>query len=134
VGNPTLSAKLERFLNLLGDNVWHNTDEVAAKLEITQDKLQRIVKFLAESDLIQHDPTTDQVRINEKWKTLLANQAEDTAIQERNETTTMGTMIIPPQQTLVIQCTKITNLTNAKLELEIRIDKRIREIAINEIK
>lgn len=129
-----MSAKLERFLNLLGDNVWHNTDEVAAKLEITQDKLQRIVKFLAESDLIQHDPTTDQVRINEKWKTLLANQAEDTAIQERNETTAMGTMIIPPQQTLVIQCTKITNLTNAKLELEIRIDKRIREIAINEIK
>jgi len=43
-------------------------------------------------------------------------------------------IIIPPQQTLVIQCTRITNLTDTRLGLEIRIDKNICEIAISKIK
>jgi hypothetical protein len=123
-----LSTKLEKLLNLLSDNVWHNIDQIASALEIPQDKLQQIATFLAQSDVIQHNPATNQIKINQNWRTLLTDQKET-----QPETTALGTIIIPPKQTLVIQCTRVTNLTDASLELEIRMDSRIREIVINKL-
>lgn len=132
-----MSTKLEILLNSLSDNVWHNIDEVAKTLEVSQDKLQQIIKFLTETDLIQHNPATNQIKLNQNWKTLIINQKEtdpnsETQIQQNN--TAVGTIIIPPQKTLLIQCTRITNLTENSLELEIRINKKLDEIAINKIK
>jgi len=124
-----LSTKLEKLLNLLSDNVWHNIDQIASALEIPQDKLQQVVTFLAQSDVIEHNPATNQIKINQNWRTLLTDQKET-----QPETTALGTIIIPPTQTLVIQCTRVTNLTDASLELEIRMDSRIREIVINKLK
>lgn len=49
------------------------------------------------------------------------------------ETTAVGTIIIPPQKTIIIQNTQIANLTDVPLELEVRVDKKISEIAINKI-
>jgi hypothetical protein len=130
-----LSAKLEKLLNLLSDNVWHNTDEIAKTLEIPQDKLQQTIKFLTETDLIQHNQATNQIKLDQNWKTLIINQKEpNPETQTPPETTAVGTIIIPPQKTLIIQCTRITNLTDNSLELEIRINKRLNEIAINKIK
>jgi len=124
-----LATKLERLLNLLSDNVWHNTDQIASALEIPQDKLQQIVTFLAQSDLVEHNTATNQIKMNQNWKTLLTDQKET-----QPENTALGTIIIPQNQTLVIQCTRITNSTDASLELEIRMDNRIREIVINKVK
>jgi predicted transcriptional regulator len=130
-----LSAKLEKFLNLLSDNVWHNIDEMAKTLEIPQDKLQQIIKFLTETDLIQHNPATNQIKLDQNWKTLIINQKEtNPETQTQPDQTAVGTIIIPPQKTLIIQCTRITNLTDNSLELEIRINKKLNEIAINKIK
>ena len=128
-----MSAKLEKLLNLLSDNVWHNIDEMAKTLEIPQDKLQQIIKFLTETDLIQHNPATNQIKLDQNWKTLIINQKE-TNPETQQETSAVGTIIIPPQKTLIIQCTRITNLTDNSLELEIRINKKLNEIAINTIK
>ncbi len=124
-----MSTKLEKLLNILSDNVWHNADQIASALEVPQDKLQQIIAFLAQSDLIQHNAATNQIKINQDWKPLLVDQKET-----QPEATALGTIIIPPQQTLVIQCTRITNLTDASLELEIRMNNRIREIVINKVK
>ena len=130
-----MSAKLEKLLNLLSDNVWHNIDEIAKTLEIPQDKLQQIIKFLTETDLIQHNPATNQIKLDQNWKTLIINQKEtNSETQTQQEQTAVGTIIIPPQKTLIIQCTRITNLTDNSLELEIRINKKLNEIAINKIK
>jgi len=128
-----LSAKLEKLLNLLSDNVWHNIDEIAKTLEIPQDKLQQIIKFLTETDLIQHNSATNQIKLDQNWKTLIINQKE-TNPETQQEASAVGTIIIPPQKTLIIQCTRITNLTDNSLELEIRINKKLNEIAINKIK
>jgi hypothetical protein len=128
-----LSAKLEKLLASLGDNVWHNIDEVAKILEIPQDKLQQIIRFLTETDLIQHNSATNQIKLDQNWKTLIINQKE-TNLEIQQETSAVGTIIIPPQKTLIIQCTRITNLTDSSLELEIRINKKLKEIAINKIK
>jgi len=124
-----LSTKLERMLNLLGDNVWHNIDETAKTLEIPREKLQQVVTLLTETDMIQHNAATNQIKLDQSWRTLTIDTEET-----QPETTAVGTMIMPPQKTLIIQCTRITNLTDTSIELEFRIDKRIREIAINKIK
>jgi predicted transcriptional regulator len=130
-----LSTKLERILNLLGDNVWHNVDEIAKTLEIPQDKLQQVVTSLTETDLIQHNSATNQIKLNQNWKTLIINPKEtDPETQTQPRAAAVGTIIMPPQQTLIIQCTRITNLTDASLELEFRIDQKIREIAINKVR
>ena len=131
-----LSTKLEKLLALLNDNVWHNIKEVAETLEIPQEKAQKIIEFLTQADMIQHNPTTNQIRLNQNWKTLIINQKETspTQTQTPQETATaIGTIIIPPQKSLIIQCTRITNLTDTSLELEIRINKKLNEIAINKI-
>jgi hypothetical protein len=127
-----LSTKLEKLLGLLSDNVWHSLNEIAQTLEIPQDKLQQVITFLTETELIQNNPTTNQIKLNQNWKTLIVNQKE-TNPEAQMLTTAVGTIIIPPKQTLIIQCTRITNLTDNSLELEIRINKKIREIAINKI-
>jgi hypothetical protein len=126
-----VSTKLEKLLALLSDNVWHNTNEIAQTLEIPQDKLQQVIAFLAETDLIQNNPATNQIKLDQNWKTLMINQKETNPQTET--ATAVGTIIMPPKQTLIIQCTRITNLTDNNLELEVRINKKIREIAINKV-
>lgn len=106
---------------------------MAETLQVPQSKLQQIIAFLTETELIQHNPATNQIKLNQNWKTLIVNQKETRETSEQQETTAVGTIIIPSKQTLIIQCTRITNLTDASLELEIRINKKIREIAINKI-
>ncbi|MBS7281302.1 MAG: hypothetical protein KIH09_15910 [Candidatus Freyarchaeota archaeon] len=132
-----MPTKLEKLLALLSDNVWHNIPDIAKNLEIPQEKTNQIVTFLAQADMIQHNPATNQIKINQNWKTLIINQKENpqeqTQTQTQQETTAIGTIIIPPQKTLIIQCTRITNLTDTSLELEIRINKKLNEIAINKI-
>jgi hypothetical protein len=133
-----LPTKLEKLIALLSDNVWHNINDVAKTLEIPQEKTQQIIAFLAQADMIQHNPATNQIKLNQNWKTLIINQKENpqeqTQTKTQQETTTaVGTIIIPPQKTLIIQCTRITNLTDTSLELEIRINKKLNEIAINKI-
>ncbi|MDH5460206.1 MAG: hypothetical protein OEW71_04130 [Candidatus Bathyarchaeota archaeon] len=129
-----MSTKLEKLLSLLSDNVWHNTDQIAKTLEIPQNKLQQTITFLKETDLIQHNPTTNQIMLNQDWKTFFINQKETTPETPQPEKTTVCTIIIPPQKTLTIQSTRITNLTDTSLELGICINKKIREIAINKIR
>lgn len=129
-----MSTKLEKLLSHLSDNVWHNVDEIINTLEISQDKFQQITKLLRETDIIYYNPATNQIKLNQEWKTLYINQKETSAeTQNKPENTAIGTIIIPPQKTVIIQCTRITNLTDINLELEIRIDKKLSEIAINKL-
>jgi phage antirepressor YoqD-like protein len=125
-----LSAKLENLLSLLTDNVWHNIDETAKILGMPQERFRQVIALLTDKDLIQHNPATNQIKLSQNWKTRLINQKETQA----QPTTAVGTIIIPPQKTLMIQSTLITNLTDTSLELEIRMNKKIREIAISKIK
>lgn len=131
---PVLSAKLEKLLSHLNDNVWHNVDEVVNVLEIPQNKFQQIIKLLTETDMIYYNSATNQIKLNQDWKMPFIIHKEtnpETPIQLENAA--VGTIIIPPQKTLIIQCTRITNLTDTSLELEIRIDKKLSEIAITKL-
>lgn len=132
---PALSTKLEKLLSQLSDNVWHNVDEISKAMEIPQSKFQQIMKLLTETDMIYYNPATSQIKLNQQWKALYTNQRESSpeALAQQGNTA-VGTIIIPPQKTLIIQCTRISNLTDTNLELEIRIDKKLSEIAINKLR
>lgn len=125
-----MSTKLQSLLGLLSDNVWHNIDETAKTLKIPQKRFRQVIALLTEKNLVHHNRATNQIRLSQNWKTLLINQKET----QEQPTATIGTIIIPPQKTLMIQSTRVTNLTDTSLELEVSIDKKIREIAINKIK
>lgn len=130
-----MSAKLEKLLSQLGDNVWHDVDDVVNALEIPQGKFQQIIKLLTETDMVHYNSATNQIKLSQDWKTLYMNKKEaNPGTQNHVENPAVGNIIIPPQKTLIIQCTRITNLTDINLELEIRIDKKISEIAINRLK
>jgi hypothetical protein len=114
--------------------VWHNADEIVNVLEIPQSKFQELVKFLTETDIVYYNAATNQIKLNQDWKMPFINCKEtNPETQTQHENMAVGTIIIPPQKTLIIQCTRITNLTDMSLELEIRIDKKLREIAINKL-
>lgn len=106
----------------------HN--ETAKTLKIPQKRFRQVIALLTEKNLVQHNRATNQIKLSQNWKTLLINQKET----QEQPTATVGTIIIPPQKTLMIQSTRITNLTDTSLELEISVNKKIREIAINKIK
>jgi hypothetical protein len=125
-----LSTKLQNLLSLLSDNVWHNIDETAKTLKIPQKRFRQVIALLTEKNLVQHNRATNQIKLSQNWKTLLINQKE----AQEQTIATVGTIIIPPQKTLMIQSTRITNLTDTSLELEINVNKKIREIAISKIK
>lgn len=130
-----MSAKLEKLLALLDDDQWHDFSHIMANLKIHEDELRKIITFLTKAGLVESDPTMKQVKLDQTWRIFLVKQGEkDLEAQEAMERPTIGTIIIPPQKTLIIQCTRITNLTDNSLELGIRMDKRIREIAIDKVK
>ena len=127
-------TKLEKLLTLLGDGEWHTQEEVVNVLQTPKEKVQAITRFLAEADLMIRDEETNRVKLNQNWKTLIINQKEqETEAQVPLENTAVGTIIIPPQKTITIQSTHITNLTDKSLELEIRVDRGLKEIAIGKV-
>ncbi len=125
-------------MTLLGDGEWHTHEEVVNALQIPEEKAQTITRFLADADLMVLNRETNQIKLNQNWKTLIVNQKEqgpetEAQAEEPPESTAVGTIIIPPQKTIVIQNTQITNLMDVSLELEIRVDKKLKEIAINKV-
>lgn len=130
-----LSTKLEKLLTLLSDDQWHDSGYIMTILGIHEDELRKTITFLTEAGLVERDSATNQVKLDSTWKSFLANQKEiDLRAHQSTDKPTIGTIIVPPQRTLVIQCTRITNLTESSLELGIRLDNRIREITIENVK
>lgn len=131
-----MSTKLEKLLTLLGDEEWHTQEEVVNALQIPKEKSQIITQFLADADLIIRNKETNQIKLNQNWKTLIISQKEhgvEKEVQTDLEKTAVGTIIIPPRKAIVIQSTQIANLTDISLELEIRVNKRLKEIAISKV-
>lgn len=129
-----MSIKLEKLLSHLNDSVWHNVDEIVNVLEIPQSKFEQVIKLLTETDMVYYNSATNQIKLNQEWKMPFINQKEtNSEMSTKRENAAIGTVIIPPQKTLIIQCTRITNLTDINLELDIRIDKKLSEIAINKL-
>ncbi|RLC74427.1 MAG: hypothetical protein DRI61_16645 [Chloroflexi bacterium] len=126
-------SKFESLLLALQDGEWHSISELTGALKISEERLEEILRFLANANMVGYDVEKKLVKIKQNWKTLLITEKERDAA-ERSDKMAIGTVIIPPEKTIVIQDTRITNLTDRSLELELKIDKKLREIAINTVR
>jgi len=130
-----LSAKMEKLFSLLSDNEWHEIDHVTSALQVSESKLNQVIGSLAEAGILQHDSRTNQVRLGQTWEAFFAKSMNPDCEKPADDGPyAVGSMIVPPQQSLVIQCTRITNMTDMSLELELRIDRRLREMVINRVR
>lgn len=130
-----MQTKLEKFLEVLGDGAWHPLEDVAEALKMPIERFKQVMDFLADADIIQRNPVTNEVKLNQNWKTLIIGQGDESVEDSEKpiRRKVIGTIIVPPKKSIVIQCTQITNLTDTSLELEICVDKKIEEINISKI-
>lgn len=121
-------TKLDTLLAILENGEWRNLEEIARKLKINPKNLEETLKFLSEHDLIKYEEETQKAKINQAWKTLFVTEPE-----EETQKQAVGTIIIPDGQTIMIQQTRISNLTGTDIELEVRIKEQIREITMTKV-
>ena len=123
-------AKMERLIELLKDGKWHSLEEIAEKTEASPEKLEELLKTLSEYQLIRYDREVKAAKLNLSWKKL---EVEEKTKERKEEKMALGTIIIPKEHTIIVQNTRISNLTEEELELEIKMDKKIKEIAIKKL-
>ena len=121
--------KMERLIELLKDGKWHSLEEIAEKTEVTPEKLEELLETLSEYQLIRYDKELKAAKLNLTWKKLEVEEK----FKEEKEKMALGTIIIPKEHTIIVQNTRISNLTKEELELEIKMDKKIKEIAIRKL-
>ena len=121
--------KMERLIELLKDGKWHSLEEIAEKTETTPEKLEELLETLSEYQLIRYDKELKAAKLNLTWKKLEVEEK----FKEEKEKMALGTIIIPKEHTIIVQNTRISNLTKEELELEIKMDKKIKEIAIRKL-
>lgn len=116
---------LDRFFTILKNGAWHSVDELSEELGLTTRKLTELSRFLSDRGLITYEDKTERIRIKPVWKLLLPEGKEP---QERKAT--LATFIIPPESSIQVQSTQISNLSGVEMEVSLRIDNKIREVAV----
>ena len=118
---------IESFFAILKDGEWHSIPETAKQIETPVDRLTKFVQFLSEQGIIQHEEKTQKIKIAAEWKDLIPEEKEP-VIEPK---VTVATVIIPPETTVNVQSTLIHNATKIELEVTLRINGKIQEVAIN---
>lgn len=122
--------KLDNFLELLKDGAWHNLNDLSKTLKIPEKKLAPLTKLLSEANILEYKTENRTTRLKEEWIKLL----ENTENEEGTPAAALGTIILPPRKTISLQNIKITNLTEDELELGLRANNGLEELAIGTIK
>jgi len=117
---------LDRFFTVIRNGTWHSVNELSQQLGIPVEKLSEFSKVLAEHGLLKQDEKANRIRIEPVWKLLLP---EEDKLPEPK--TTVATFIIPPECSIDIQSTHISNISNTEIEVSLRIDSKIKEVAIS---
>jgi hypothetical protein len=116
---------VERFFAFLKDEAWHSVAELSEQTETEEDKLVEYSQFLAGKGIVKYDDQKQRVKVEPEWSRLLPDETE---LEPRSS---VANFIIPGKTSVLVQSTRISNLSNIELEVTVRINKRIREVAIN---
>lgn len=117
--------KIDQFLNLIEDGEWHNLQELAKRSNIPKQKLTALSKLLSQSNILEYQPQKDEVRLEQEWRQMLNDTCE-----QSSEKLAVGTIVLPPKKSLEIQGIQVTNLTDKELEIGVRVDEKLRELAV----
>lgn len=115
---------IDQFFAAIREGTWQNIDQLADQLGIQSSKLAKFSKFLAEHGLLEYEEENHSIKIEPIWKLLLPN------FQSPEPKTTVATLVIPPQTSIDVQATHLSNLSNIELEVSLRIHRTITEVAI----
>jgi hypothetical protein len=121
--------KLDHLLNLIQDGAWHSLQELAKNSNIPKQKLETLSKLLSNTNIIEYETKNNQVRIKKEWQRILKN----TSNEPESEIAAVGTVVLPPKKNVEIQGIQLTNLTEKELEINIRVNKNLKELAIDTI-
>lgn len=122
-------SKLDNFLSLIKDGTWHSLTQLSKKLSLPTQQLTKISEILSEKEIIHYQEKANWVKINPEWSPLLSGNEEE----KPEHKPTIGTIIIPPQESVTIQNVQITNVTEKEVELWIRVCRKATEIAISKV-
>lgn len=110
------------ILTTIKEEETYNIKQLAKKLEIPTEQLEKIIKDLREHDLVEYDEQTGQVKLP-SWLVNIEKETEN--IKPKT-----GTIILPKNQEITIQDVVIGNFTDKDLELHVRLKMKLKEIAI----
>ena len=65
-------SAIDDVVDLLKDGEWHNLKDLAKNLKLNQEKLQQIIRFLKNLDLIKIDEKQEKALINLDLKQLIS--------------------------------------------------------------
>ena len=120
--------KAQPLLDLIDNGEWHSLNELAQELNASLNEVTKIVESLEKCTVVTHLKESQQVRLRSWIRNLLA----DLRFNDE-EKVALGTIILPPESNITIQNTVISNFTEDDLEIGVRIDKKLKELAISRI-
>lgn len=100
-------------------------DELSSRLDLPPDRLIELSLFLSEHGLAKYDEKEKKIRLEPKWKLLLPEEEKTTEPK-----TALATLIIPPDSSVEVQSMQIRNLSGVEIEVSLRTDSKIKELAI----
>jgi len=121
---------LDKFFSIIKDGEWHSVDELSNELGLGTSKLTKLSKFLSDHGLLKYEEEDGKIRIKPMWKLLLPDFGEPTERARAEPKTILATFIIPPETSIDVQSTHISNLSDVEVEVSLRIDNKIREVTI----
>jgi transcription initiation factor IIE alpha subunit len=99
--------------------------QLAKKLEIQVEKLEKILEDLNEHNLVEYDQQAGKVKIS-SWLINIDKEIEDLK-------PATGMIILPKNQEIKLQDVTIGNFTEEDLELNVKLRAKEKEIAICKI-
>jgi len=117
---------IDTFFTAIKDGTWHNINELSNQLATSTTKLSELSNFLADYGLIKYEKNNQTIKIQRLWKLTLPKEEET-----KKTSPNIANLIISPHSSINVQSTKISNLSNIEIEVIIRVDDQIREIAID---
>jgi len=113
------------ILAIIKEEETYNIKQLAKKLEIQLEQLEKIIKDLSEHELVEYNQQTGKVKMS-PWLTNINKEIE--GIKPAT-----GTIILPKNQEIKLQDVTIGNFTDTDLELNMTLKAKQKEIAICKI-
>ncbi|MDI6904261.1 MAG: hypothetical protein QMD13_02045 [Candidatus Bathyarchaeia archaeon] len=110
------------ILTTIKEEETYNIKQLAKKLEIPTEELEKIIKNLREHDLLEYNEQTGEVKLP-SWLINIDKEVE-------NIKPATGTILLPKNQEITLQDVVIGNFTDKDLELNVRLKMKLKEIAL----
>lgn len=123
-------SKLDSFFSLIKDGTWHSLTELSKELSLPTEQLAKISEILSEQGLIEYREEAGLVKVDLESSSILSEDDQEKKVEHKP---VVGTFLLPSQESVKIQNTQITNVTEKEVELWIKVRKKFTKIAISKI-